>query len=76
MTDLARNVAGGFVEVALPLPLRHTFTYQIKAAEAQRVKIGSRVLVPLGKRLLTGYVLDISERLPAESDIDKSKLKN
>jgi Primosomal protein N'' (replication factor Y) - superfamily II helicase len=50
-----KNGSGvGFVEVALPVPLRRTFTYKVTANNAARVQIGTRVVVPFGKRMLTG----------------------
>ena len=36
-----------FVEVILPLPLERNFTYAITAAEAQFLKPGFRVAVPI-----------------------------
>src|SRR5262249_4320868 len=78
MSDLARRsgAARGFVEIALPVPLRQTFTYFLKSSDVGRTKIGSRVIVPFGKRLLTGYVVDVFDTLPADADIDESKLKD
>jgi primosomal protein N' (replication factor Y) len=43
-----------YVEVALPLPFRRTFTYRLPES-MNHVAEGSRVLVPFGKRTLTGY---------------------
>ena len=45
------------VDVAVPVPVRSTFTYRVPPALARRVRVGSRVLVPFGSRLLTGYVV-------------------
>lgn len=45
--------------VALPLPLRKAFSYSIPSSlEADAVR-GARVLVPFGKRFLTGLIVDI-----------------
>jgi len=76
MSDLApKNGAGsGFVEVALPVPLRRTFTYTLPP-RAKNVQIGSRVAVPLGKRMLTGFVLDVLDKLPEDADVEADKLK-
>ena len=75
MTDLSSKFDGLYADVALPVPIRRSFTYRLNAAHAARAKIGSRVIVPFGKRLLTGYVLDISDSLTLGSDIDPSKIK-
>lgn len=69
MADLA--------EVALPLPLRRTFTYEIPQSLGDDVVLGSSVVVPFGSRMLTGYVVevahgggkDIPGRLKAISDV-------
>lgn len=78
MSDLTPTDGGssGFVEVALPVPLRRTFTYKLAARLARRAQVGSRVVVPLGKRLLTGYVMDAFDDLPADSEIDHEKIKS
>ena len=38
-----------YVEVILPLPLEGTFTYSVPEQLSERVRMGTRVLVPLGK---------------------------
>lgn len=49
------------VEVALPLPLRQTFTYRLPVAALTAPRLGVRVVVPFGKRQLTGYIVEIRE---------------
>ena len=44
------------VSVALPLPLRRSFTYRVPEPMA-RPEVGSRVRVPFGERVLTGVVV-------------------
>jgi primosomal protein N' (replication factor Y) len=39
-----------FLDVALPLPLKETFTYVITPAEAKVIQPGMRIVVPFGKR--------------------------
>src|ERR1044072_6534574 len=46
-----------FAEIAVPVPLRRTFTYRVPPAFRDDIKIGARVLVPFGKQLLTGYAV-------------------
>jgi len=76
MSSLTKKNDVGFVEVALPLPLRQTFTYKVADGDVNRARPGVRVTVPLGKRVLTGYVLDVFDRLPADIDLDRKKIKN
>jgi primosomal protein N' (replication factor Y) (superfamily II helicase) len=46
-----------YAEIAVPVPLRRTFTYRIPGEVADEIAIGARVLVPFGKQLLTGYAV-------------------
>ncbi|MGD9562383.1 MAG: primosomal protein N' [Pyrinomonadaceae bacterium] len=49
--------------MALPLPLRRTFTYGIPSGLRAATAKGSRLLVPFGKRNLTGYVVELHDEL-------------
>jgi primosomal protein N' (replication factor Y) (superfamily II helicase) len=53
-----------FCNVALPVPLRTTFTYAVPEALGETVQPGSRVLVPFRKKSMVGVVVDLAERLP------------
>ncbi len=64
-----------YVEVALPIPLRQTFTYILPEGLRQNIKIGARLLVPFGKRQLTGYAVALHEVLSSELEIEESALK-
>src|SRR5512139_2776739 len=50
-----------FVEVAVPLPIDHPFTYRVPAGEEPRAQVGVRVLVPFGRRRITGLVTAITD---------------
>ena len=45
------------VDVAIPLPLDSTYHYAVPQEFASLAVTGARVLVPFGRRKLTGYVL-------------------
>ena len=49
------------IDVAVPLPLDTTFHYAVPAELAPLAVTGVRVLVPFGKRKLTGYVVSAVE---------------
>jgi primosomal protein N' (replication factor Y) len=53
-----------FCNVALPVPLRTTFTYAIPSALRGTVQPGSRVLVPFRKKSLVGVVVELAEIAP------------
>jgi primosomal protein N' (replication factor Y) len=50
-----------FVEVAVPLPIDHPFTYRVPVGEEELAQVGARVLVPFGRRKLTGLVTAITD---------------
>ena len=64
-----------YVEVALPLPLRQTFTYLLPEGLRETARTGSRLLVPFGKRNLTGYVVALHAELDPELEIEADALK-
>jgi primosomal protein N' (replication factor Y) len=51
----------GLCEVALPVPLRTTFTYRVPDALEELVAPGARVLVPFRNRAMIGVVLSLHE---------------
>jgi primosomal protein N' (replication factor Y) len=53
-------------EVAVDLPLPKTLHYQIPPALQQKATVGKRVLVPIGNRRVTGYVLNLLRESPVE----------
>ncbi len=52
----------GYVEVALPRPLRQTFTYRIEEVRAREDLIGQAVEVPLRGRKMVGVVVEAHPR--------------
>jgi len=47
-----------YIEVAVALPVHHTFTYSAPDILLASLDVGKRVLVPFGRRRVTGYVFD------------------
>ncbi len=58
-----------FCNVALPVPLRTSFTYAVPEALQGTVQPGSRVLVPFRKKVMVGVVVELTESAPAETKI-------
>jgi primosomal protein N' (replication factor Y) len=65
-----------FVEVALPLPLRQTFTYRLPVGLQENIQIGARLLVPFGKRQLTGYTVALHQKISPELEIEEETIKD
>ncbi|MFC3122171.1 primosomal protein N' [Agaribacter flavus] len=62
------------VQVAIPIPLRKQFNYQVpeELPNILSLKVGMRVLVPFSNKKLVGIVCD----LDASTDVDETKLKS
>jgi primosomal protein N' (replication factor Y) len=58
-----------FCNVALPVPLRTTFTYGVPDALRDSVQPGSRVLVPFRNKSLVGVVVECVQRAPESTKI-------
>src|ERR1700735_288133 len=54
-----------YCEVALPVPLRSTFTYAVPNSLQDEELVGRRVLVPFRNRAMVGVGLSVSETAPA-----------
>ncbi len=50
-----------FAELVFPLPFRNSFTYQIPDELIEAAQIGVRAVAPFGKRILTGYIINLVE---------------
>ncbi len=56
-----------YVRIALSLPLPKPLTYLWPKSFPFQPSVGWRVLVPLGKRKITGYVIQTEDALPPEN---------
>jgi primosomal protein N' (replication factor Y) (superfamily II helicase) len=58
-----------FCNVALPVPLRTTFTYSLPDSLNEIVQPGTRVLVPFRKKSMIGVVTELTGQAPQETKI-------
>jgi primosomal protein N' (replication factor Y) (superfamily II helicase) len=58
-----------FCNVALPVPLRTTFTYGMPETLREIVQAGMRVLVPFRKKMMVGVVVELAESAPPDTKI-------
>lgn len=56
--------------VVVPVPLDKVFDYVVPESMQSKVGVGCRVIVPFGKRTLTGLVVEVTDK---ESDFSKLK---
>src|SRR3990170_285213 len=55
------------ISVAVELPLKRTFTYKVPETLLEQVAVGKRVLVPFGKRVITGFCVGFIEKTEVKS---------
>jgi primosomal protein N' (replication factor Y) len=65
------TLENSYIEVAVALPVYKTFTYSVPEALLPFISAGKRVLVPFGRRRVTGYILGT-----ARPDIDAGEIKH
>lgn len=65
-----------YVEAVLPVPLRRAFTYRLPPSMRSVVKLGARLVLPFGRRNLTGYAVGLHNELPPDVEIDESRIKD
>ncbi len=62
-----------FVQVVMDVPVKQAFTYHVPDQYAHDVGVGCRVIVPFGKREMTGYVIDTLKTFTASYEIKDIK---
>ena len=60
------SASAAFAEIALPVPIRRTWTYAVPETLVPRIGAGRRVRVPLGKRAAVGTVVGFPAPPPGE----------
>ena len=58
-----------FAEIVFPLPFRNTFTYSVPVEFQDLAKVGVRAVAPFGKRVLTGFVVNIQKKTSVKEKI-------
>jgi primosomal protein N' (replication factor Y) (superfamily II helicase) len=53
-----------FARIVIPTPVRAPLTYRVPEPLYERIAVGMRVLIPLGKRKMTGVVLELMQESP------------
>ncbi|MFH1755140.1 MAG: hypothetical protein ABIA59_05500, partial [Candidatus Latescibacterota bacterium] len=51
-----------FVKVAIPIPVDTLFTYEVPEEYSACITVGSRVEVPLGRRVMGGVVFELADK--------------
>lgn len=65
-----------YAEVAVPVRVAQTFTYRLPLALRRDARLGSRLLVPFGRKRLTGYIVALHDSLDPAADLDETSIKD
>ena len=60
------SAAPEYADVALPVHVGQTFTYRLPAAVRNVAQRGARILVPFGRKLVVGYIVDLHSKSSAD----------
>ncbi|MDQ2854781.1 MAG: hypothetical protein M3R68_00510, partial [Acidobacteriota bacterium] len=64
-----------YADVALPVHVDQTFTYRLPDIMRDMAQRGARIVVPFGRKLLTGYIVDLRHKLSDSSTLNESEIK-
>jgi primosomal protein N' (replication factor Y) len=65
-----------YAEVAIPLHVKQTFTYRLPIALQRDARLGSRLLVPFGRKRLTGYIVALLPALDPAAALTDAEIKD
>ncbi|HEY0003319.1 MAG TPA: primosomal protein N' [Pyrinomonadaceae bacterium] len=65
-----------YAEVSVPLRVMQTFTYRLPIALRADARVGSRLLVPFGRKRITGYIVALHAELDPAADLKEEEIKD
>jgi primosomal protein N' (replication factor Y) len=64
-----------YVEVAVPVHVSSTFIYRLPVSLRHLAQAGSRIVVPFGRKFVTGYIVAALEKLREGTSLQESDVK-
>lgn len=64
-----------YAEVALAAHVSQRFTYRLPPTLRELAELGARVLVPIGRKLMPGFIVGLQETLTSTPELDASRIK-
>src|SRR5215831_10918353 len=74
-SQTAEGFTPRFAQIAVPVHLRKLFTYRLPESMRGAAQIGSRVMVQLGAKSLSGYIVGLLPKLREGSSLVESEIK-
>ncbi|MBA3438802.1 MAG: primosomal protein N', partial [Pyrinomonadaceae bacterium] len=75
-SETAHTSAPQYAEVAIPLRVAQTFTYRLPSALRRDAQVGARLLVPFGRKLVSGYIVALHSELDSGVEVSESDIKD
>ncbi|MBD0326521.1 MAG: primosomal protein N', partial [Pyrinomonadaceae bacterium] len=72
---LEASSAPQYAEVAIPLRVMQTFTYRLPLMLQSEAQLGSRLLVPFGRKRITGYIVALLDALDPATNLQPDEIK-
>lgn len=65
-----------YAEVAVPLYVFNTFIYRLPLSMRETAEPGMRIVVPLARKFVTGYIVSLRQGLSADSSLQETDIKD
>ncbi len=62
--------------MAVPVHVSQSFVYRLPESMRAIARVGARVVVPLGRSLTTGYIVELHDTLEANTDLSEAGVKD
>lgn len=78
LTPIESTDAAGpqYAEVAVPVHVSSTFIYRLPVSKRQLAQAGSRIVVPLARKFVTGYIVALLDDLRPGTSLQESAIKD
>ena len=75
-TELDHAAVPQYAEVAVPVYVSSTFIYRMPPTMRQLAQVGSRIVVPFGRKFVTGYIVALLESLRTGTSLAEADIKD
>jgi primosomal protein N' (replication factor Y) len=65
-----------YAEVAVPVHVSSIFVYRIPDSLRSLARTGSRIVVPFGRKVITGYIVGLLDELRSGTSLEESNIKD
>jgi primosomal protein N' (replication factor Y) len=74
--QVSNEPAPRYAQIAVPVHLSKTFTYRLPPSIQRAARVGARVMIQLGTKPVTGYIVALLPRLRSGTSLIESEIKD